>query len=210
MSGSASATSTLRTICSALGAERLRGFDVPIGHAGDRGDRVRIHERHARDEDEHHLLRLVDAEPEDRQRNQRRDRQIAAEERDRRAGRFDHAPRSGDDAERHADEHGQSEPDQHALQRRGDALQERAFVEQARKASDHFARARQDHRRDPADPRLRSPASQPPQQHDDADRARRRPAAASPGRRDAAAPEATAWRRTASTSRPPSPPPDTP
>ena len=43
---------------------------------------IRVHERDAGDEDEHHLLRLVDSEPQDGQRNQRGDRQVASEQRD--------------------------------------------------------------------------------------------------------------------------------
>ena len=98
-----------------LAPERLRGLDVALGHAGDRRHGVGEDERHAGDEDEHHLLRLVDAEPEDGQRDQRRDRQVAPEQRERRAGRLEHPARAGEDAERHADQDGEAEADQHAL-----------------------------------------------------------------------------------------------
>ena len=99
-------------------------------------DRVREDERHAGDEDEHHLLRLVDAEPEDRQRDQRGDRQVAAEERERRAGRLEHAPGPGDDPERHADER----PRARSRSARASSVaamlcEQRAVVQQAGKAA---------------------------------------------------------------------------
>ena len=64
---------------------------------------------------------------------------LRPKQRERRARRFDDAPRSGDDAERHADEDRETEADQHALQRRGDALQQRTLVQQAGKAGEHLA-----------------------------------------------------------------------
>src|SRR5262245_44906878 len=42
------------------GAKRLRRLHVAVGYARNRPDRVRVHERYAGDEDEHHLLRFVD------------------------------------------------------------------------------------------------------------------------------------------------------
>ena len=140
MSGIASATSTFRDDLKRRGPQRLRRFHVAVRHARDRGDDVRVDERHAGDEDEHHLLRLVDPEPQNGQGNQRRHGQVAPEQRERRAGRLDDAPGSGHDAERHADEGREAEPDQHPLQGRGDAFDQRAVVQQAGEASDHFRR----------------------------------------------------------------------
>ena len=160
MSGSASATSTLRTICSDDRAQRLRRLDVAIGHAGDRRDRVRVDERHAGDEDEHHLLRLVDAEPQDGQRNQRGHRQVASEERERRAGGLDHAPRPGERC-RAARRRATARPNPISTRFSVAAMlcEQRALVQQAGKAADHFRRARQDDRRDQPVLRRRRPAS---------------------------------------------------
>ena len=124
-------------------AERLRRLDVAIRHAGNRADGIRVHEGHAGDEDEHHLLRLVDPEPQNRQRNQRRHRQVSSEERQRRTRRFEHAPRAGGDPQRNADQDRETEAEEHALQRGGDALHQRALVQQAGEAGEHFERTRQ-------------------------------------------------------------------
>ena len=144
MSGIASATSTLRHNLKRRGSERLRGFHVAVGHARDRGNHVRVDERHAGDEDEHHLLRLVDPEPQNGQGNQRRHGQIPPEQREGRSGRLDDAPGSGQDAEGHADEGREAEPDQHPLQGCRDAFDQRAILQEAGEASDHFRGARQD------------------------------------------------------------------
>ena len=167
------------------GAERLRRLDVAVRHVHDGGNRVRIHERHARDEDEHHLLGLVDPEPENGQRDQRGHRQIAAEQGERRAGGLDDAPGSCDDAERNTDERGETEPDEDAPKRRGNALKERAFAQQARKAPNHFGRTRQDDRRH--EPILRAGAERrdPPEQHDDSNGPGADETPGRPGRRDA-------------------------
>ena len=213
MSGSASATSTFRTICNGVAPERLRRLDVAIGHAGDRRDGVRVDERHAGDEDEHHLLRLVDAEPQDRQRNQRGDRQVAAEQRERRAGGLDDAPRSGEDAERHADQRrrGRSRSARASASRRCSASSARSFSRLG-KLRTTSRRARQDDRRDRADPPAprpsvashqsstthghRADADEPPRHR----RRRRARSASSDGVR----------RRPASTWRPAPPPPGRP
>ena len=212
MSGSASGTSTLVTICQRRRAQRLRRLDVAIRHAGDRRHGVRVDERHAGDEDEHHLLRLVDAEPEDGQRDQRGDRQVAAEERQRRAGGLDHAPRAGERC-RAARRPATASPKPISTRFSVAAMlcEQRALVEQDREAAQHFARARQDHRRDPAGPpsRRRDVAS-----HQSSDDARHRAGADEPPRHAAAAtdgaPAASASRRRPSTWRPAPLPPGRP
>src|SRR3546814_14494859 len=72
---------------------------------------------------------------------------LAPEEREGRPRRFDNPPRSGHDAERYADENGETETDQHTLERRGNTLQECAFVAQAWKTGDDFDRTRSEERR---------------------------------------------------------------
>jgi hypothetical protein len=164
------------------GTKRLRRFHVAIRHARDGGDRLSEHERDTRDEDEHHFLRLVDAEPENGQRNQRGHWQIAAEQRERRGRGFHDAPRSRDDAERHADGDGEAESDQDALECGGDALKERAIVQEARKTFHHFRRARQNDRRDEAILRPEAAGGEPPEKHDDSYRAHADEAARHRGR----------------------------
>ena len=146
MSGSASAHEHLRHDLQLRRAERLRRLDVAIRHAGNRRDRVRVDERHAGDEDEHHLLRLVDPEPQDRQRNQRRDRQVAAEQRERRAAPLrTRASSPATIAERHADERsrGRSRSARAAASRRCSAPA-RARSAATGKLREHLRRARQD------------------------------------------------------------------
>ena len=75
----------------------------------DRPGRVRDDERHAGDEDEHHLLQLADAEEREGQRDQGRDRNVAAEDRQRQEEGVDPGKAAAEHAQRHADERGQAE-----------------------------------------------------------------------------------------------------
>ena len=165
-------------------AERLRRLDVAIRHAGNRADGIRVHEGNAGDEDEHHLLRLVDPEPQNGQRNQRRHRQVASEQRQRRARRLEHAPRAGGDPQRNADQDRETEAEEDALQRGGDALHQRALVEQAGETREHFERTRQHDRRD--QPRLHgAERDEPPHQDEERHPTRTEQIAHGAGRGDA-------------------------
>ena len=83
MSGSAAGTSTVRIDLPARRAQGERGLHQLLGHRADRRhhDRQQVHE-HAQEE-ERDLLRLADAEPQDEQRDERRDRQVAQRRHDR-------------------------------------------------------------------------------------------------------------------------------
>ena len=74
-----------------------------------RPGRVGDDERHAGDEDEHHLLQLADAEEREGQRDQRRDRDVPAEDRQRQEEGVDPREAAAEHAQRDADERGQPE-----------------------------------------------------------------------------------------------------
>ena len=131
-----------------LGSAQSGGrFDVAVRHRGDRAHRVGINERNAGDEDEHHLLRFVDAEPQNRQRDQRGNRDISRKQRDRHGRRFQHAPGTSDDPQRHAHHDRQPESDENAPERRHDARGQGSFVPQCVEASGDLERRRQNHGR---------------------------------------------------------------
>src|SRR6185295_976659 len=120
-------------------------------------------------EDEEDLLRLAEAEPDERQRDQRRDRDVAQEERHRLEERLDAAETAGEDPQRDADQGRQAEAQKDAPQAPAGAPAERGVEPQALDVPHDLARARQGERRE--DPILWwAPGQGPPDEDDDQDR----------------------------------------
>ena len=100
----------------ARSAEREGGIDVAAADIGDRRGRIHHDERDDGDENEHHLLRLADSEQRERQRDQRRDRNVAAEHIDRGKEGIDPGKAAAEHAKRNRDGSGQQEAEHHAPQ----------------------------------------------------------------------------------------------
>ena len=107
-----------------------------------------IHERHAGDEDEHHLLCLVDSKPQDRERDQRRHRHVPPKERHRSDSGVEHAPGAGQMPSGTPMITAKSEADQDASHCGDDACQQIPIEPERMEAADHLFRRRQNHRRD--------------------------------------------------------------
>ena len=127
------------------GAQSQRRLHIALLDAGDGARGVEDDEHDAGDEDEHDLLLLADAEPDEGERDERGDRDIAAEDRDRGDEGAELGPGAAQDAERDADERGQTKPLKHAPQR-GQQVSHQRLVEPERGETAEDLRRRADDR----------------------------------------------------------------
>ena len=138
------AAARVLTACHRRGAERQRGLHQFLGHRADGRDDDGQQVDEDAEEQEGDLLRLVDAEPEDQERDERRDRHVAQRRHDRLEDPVDRLEGAHQHAERQRERRREREGDEDAPGGHPDRRAEVVLQEQLQRAADDLGRRRQE------------------------------------------------------------------